>query len=532
MTSTTDVTAPGANLIAGEESRKGTSTFRATDPSTGQQIGPQFHEATADEVRRATRAAGEAHRELRTWSGARIAGMLREMAEQLRAAEDELVATASRETGLPQEPRLRGELARACGQFDMFADLVERGTHLDVVIDHADDTSSPPQPDLRRMRVGVGPVAVFGASNFPLAFSVPGGDTASALAAGCPVVIKGHPSHPATSQVAGAALVRAAAAAGAPAGTVSLVQGAGTEVGEALVLAAEIRSVGFTGSPGGGKALARLAATRPVPVPVHAEMGSLNPVLVTQRALERRGDLIAEELAGSLVLGVGQFCTSPGLVFVPEGVAGDAFVERLVEHLSAVEPAPLLNAGIRAGLAQRLAATGGVTGVTVRLDGTPTQDDGPVVCAPSLFETDLATYRTNDELREEHFGPASIVVRHAAGATADVVPLLGGHLTVTLQAEQDEAEALVALRADLVETAGRILFNGFPTGVAVTTAQNHTGPYPAASDPRFTSVGARAIDRFLRPVTFQSTPDALLPDELKESNPLGVPRTVDGALPA
>ncbi|MFA9429905.1 aldehyde dehydrogenase (NADP(+)) [Egicoccus sp. AB-alg2] len=520
----------GANLIAGTHSTEGSQLFQARNPTTGDLLDPIFTEATPLEVARATGAAGEAYRELRTWNGPRLAELLRQMSAQLLDVDGQLLQTAHDETGLPIEPRLRGELARTCAQFDMFADLVTSGEHRDVVIDHADATLSPPRPDLRRMRIGVGPVAVFGASNFPLAFSVPGGDTASALAAGCPVVIKAHPSHPATSEMAATALLRAVELVGAPAGSVSLVHGLGHEVGEALVTSEEIRSVGFTGSPAGGQALAKLAAGRPHPIPVHAEMGSLNPVLVTPRALAVRGREIAEQLASSLKMGVGQFCTSPGLVFVPSGEDGDRFVDALADQLRSTGEGVLLNQGILGALSRRLATTRAVDGVTTLLDGGAQPTDGPVTCAPSLFSVDLDAYRASDHLREEHFGPASIVVRYDEGRLPEVVPTLEGQLTVTLQAEPEDVADLVDLRADLMEIAGRVLFNGFPTGVSVTAAQHHGGPFPAASDPRFTSVGTKAIDRFLRPVTFQDVPDPLLPDELKEANPLNVPRRVDGRL--
>lgn len=520
----------GANLIAGTHSAEGSTTFRSWSPATGEPREPTFTEAMPGEVARATAAAEDAYRQLRTWSGPQIAGLLREISAQLAALDGQLLQTAHEETGLSIEPRLQGELARTCAQLEMFARLVASGEHRDVVIDHANDQVSPPRPDLRRMRIGIGPVAVFGASNFPLAFSVPGGDTASALAASCPVVIKAHPSHPATSELSATALVRAVEKLGAPAGTVSLVQGAGRDVGEALVLADEIRSVGFTGSQGGGQALAKLAAGRPHPIPVHAEMGSLNPVLVTPRALAARGAEIAEQLARSLQMGVGQFCTSPGLVFVPEGKAGDQLIQVVADHLQAAGAGVLLNRGVLNALASNLSATMAVTGVTTVLDGGIEPAANPITCAPSLFSVDLDTYLASDQLHEEHFGPASIMVRYAVGRLPELIPKLGGHLTVTLQAEPEDAGELTELRADLMEIAGRVLFNGFPTGVAVTAAQHHGGPFPATSDPRFTSVGTKAIDRFMRPVTFQNAPEALLPEELKEANPLKVPRRVDGHL--
>jgi NADP-dependent aldehyde dehydrogenase len=524
-----------------------TATFRAVDPTTGAEVGPEFRDATPAEVAAAVEAAVAAHRELRTWDGARLAGLLRACADELEADGEALVATAALETGLPATPRLTGELARTCGQLRLFADDVATGAHLDVIIDHADPTAVPPRPDLRRMRVGVGPVAVFGASNFPLAFSVPGGDTASALAAGCPVAIKAHPSHPATSERAFAAMLRGCERVGAPAGTVGLVHGAGHAVGAALVTAPGVRAVGFTGSTGGGLALARLAAARPVPIPVHAEMGSVNPVLVTAAALAARGPALAEALAASLLLGTGQFCTSPGLVVLPPGVDGDAFVAALASTLGAgaggvggvgASAGVLLNRGVRAALDAHIAATRAVPGVRVVVDGAAgavagaagagVAGAGPIACAPSMFEVDLDTWLASDQLREEHFGPVAIAVRADEARWGEVLAALPGQLTVTVHSEAGDHAGLAALRDDLAAIAGRVLFAGVPTGVAVTAAQHHGGPFPATTDGRFTSVGTRAIERWLRPVAFQDAPAALLPAELQEDNPLGVPRLVDG----
>jgi NADP-dependent aldehyde dehydrogenase len=503
-------------------------TFRAVDPTTGAETGPEFRDATPAEVASAVAAAVAAHRELRPWDGARLAALLRACADELEADGDALVATAARETGLPSAPRLTGELARTTGQLRMFADHVASGVHLDVVIDHADPAAVPPRPDLRRMRVGVGPVAVFGASNFPLAFSVAGGDTASALAAGCPVVVKAHPSHPATSEAAFAALARACAAVGAPAGTVGLVHGAGTEVGAALVTAPGIAAVGFTGSTAGGLALARLAAARPVPIPVHAEMGSVNPVLVTAAALAARGAELAAALAGSLTLGTGQFCTSPGMVVLPPGEDGDAFVAALADALRSAGGGVLLNRGVRAALDARLAATRTTTGVRTVLDGGGGHGDGPIACAPSLFDVDLDEWLVSDALREEHFGPVAIAVRAAEARWSEVLAALPGQLTISVHGEPSDHPLLAALRDDLAAVAGRVLFAGVPTGVAVTAAQHHGGPFPATTDGRSTSVGLRAIERWLRPVVLQDAPAGLLPPALQDANPLGVPRLVDG----
>jgi NADP-dependent aldehyde dehydrogenase len=467
-----------------------TATFRAVDPTTGAEVGPEFRDATPAEVAAAVEAAVAAHRELRTWDGARLAGLLRACADELEADGEALVATAALETGLPATPRLTGELARTCGQLRLFADDVATGAHLDVIIDHADPTAVPPRPDLRRMRVGVGPVAVFGASNFPLAFSVPGA---------------------------------------------------------ALVTAPGVRAVGFTGSTGGGLALARLAAARPVPIPVHAEMGSVNPVLVTAAALAARGPALAEALAASLLLGTGQFCTSPGLVVLPPGVDGDAFVAALASTLGAgaggvggvgASAGVLLNRGVRAALDAHIAATRAVPGVRVVVDGAAgavagaagagVAGAGPIACAPSMFEVDLDTWLASDQLREEHFGPVAIAVRADEARWGEVLAALPGQLTVTVHSEAGDHAGLAALRDDLAAIAGRVLFAGVPTGVAVTAAQHHGGPFPATTDGRFTSVGTRAIERWLRPVAFQDAPAALLPAELQEDNPLGVPRLVDG----
>jgi NADP-dependent aldehyde dehydrogenase len=512
------------------------ATFRAIDPTTGAEIGPVFRDATPAEVAAAVAAAVTAHRTLRTWDGVRIAALLRACADELEADAEALVATAALETGLPASPRLTSELARTCLQFRTFADHVAAGAHLDVIIDHADPAATPPRPDLRRLRVGIGPVVVFGASNFPLAYSVPGGDTASALAAGCPVVVKGHPSHPATSERAVAALLRACAHVGAPAGTVALLHGAGHEVGAALVTAPEVRGVGFTGSTRGGLALARLAAARPVPIPVHAEMGSVNPVLVTAAALAARGPALAEAVAASQTLGTGQFCTSPGLVVVPPGADGDAFVAALAAALRATGGGTLLNRAVRTALDANLTATRAVPGVRVVVDGGApagggggtTEGGGPLTCAPTLFEVDVDAWLASDQLRTEHFGPVSIAVRADAPRWPDVLAALPGQLTISVQAEPAEHAGLAALRDDLAAVAGRVLFAGVPTGVAVTAAQHHGGPFPATTDGRFTSVGLRAIERWLRPVVLQDAPEALLPPALRDGNPLGVPRLVDG----
>lgn len=517
----------GGHLIAGSvrPPAEGADTFRALHPRTGTSGGTTFGEATADDVADAARAAAEAFAVLRTWSGSRRGELLRRIAEELEAGSSALIQTADEETALGVA-RLTGELARACGQLRAFAALVEEGSYVEAILDSADPSATPPRPDLRRMLVPVGPVAVFGASNFPFAFSVPGGDTAAALAAGCPVLVKAHPAHPATSELAGSAILAALRAVGAPDGTFSLLQGRSPQVGSALVLAPQVQAVGFTGSTEVGRALFDLAGTRPQPIPVYAEMGSINPVFVTPGALAERGDALAEGFAASMTMSAGQFCTSPGLALVPDDEGGTAFLGRLGELLRDVPEAPMLTEGIRVGLHRRLERTGSLPGVEVVVGGGAAP--GGTGTAPTLLHVDWEVYQRTPELLEEHFGPAAVVVSLPPERYADAARHLEGNLTATVHGTPAEAEGLQELQSVLVQKAGRVIWNGFPTGVAVTAAQHHGGPYPATTFPAYTSVGVTAILRFLRAVAFQDAPAALLPPELRDENPLGLLRRVDG----
>jgi acyl-CoA reductase-like NAD-dependent aldehyde dehydrogenase len=516
----------GAHLIAGAERPvpPGADTFQAVDPRTGQPTGTRFAEAGADDVAAAAAAAASAFGELRAWPGRRRGELLRSIAARLEEQREPLVAVADAETALGRD-RLVGELARTCAQLRAFAALVEDGSYVGAIVDHADPGATPPRPDLRRMMVPVGPVAVFGASNFPFAFSVPGGDTAAALAAGCPVLVKAHPAHPGTSELCGRAIAEAVRAAGAPAGTFSLLQGRTPEVGRALVLAGEVKAVGFTGSTEVGRALFDLAASRPEPIPVYAEMGSINPVFLAPGALATRGKALADQLAASITLGAGQFCTSPGLVVVPADERGEALVERLGGVLSGAAPAPMLTTGIRAGLGRRLERTAALPGVEVVTGGEP--GDGHQV-TPTLLRVDWEVFCSTPELLDEHFGPAAVVVSCPPEHFTDVAERLEGNLTATVHATDEEAPELQRLQSVLVEKAGRVIWNGFPTGVAVTAAQHHGGPYPATTYPAHTSVGVTAIARFLRAVAFQDAPPAVLPAELRDDNPLDLLRVVDG----
>jgi 2,5-dioxopentanoate dehydrogenase len=484
-----------------------------------------YPEATAAEIDRACRAAAEAAGAYRARPVEARAGFLERIADELETEADRLAETIPAETALP-EARARGELARTTGQLRLFAEVVRRGDYLGARIDHADAQRTPPRPDLRQYRVPFGPVAVFGASNFPLAFSVAGGDTASALAAGCPVVFKAHPGHPLTSAVVGAALRRAVAAADMPAGVFSLLYGAGNAVGGALVEHPAIQAVAFTGSFAGGTALARLAQVRPEPIPVYAEMGSVNPLFLLPGALERDSEELAQAYFASLTLGVGQFCTNPGLVFAVRGSALERFCSALGAAAKEQAAQPMLHAGILAAYetgTQRLSGAGGVQAIA-----TGAEADGRA--AAHVYRVSGETFAANPQLAEEVFGPSGLIVElDGLDQMAAIVRALPGQLTATLHGTAEELPAQAELIGALERRVGRVLFNGFPTGVEVCDAMVHGGPWPATTAAQTTSVGTLAIERFVRPVCYQDCPEALLPEALREHNPLGLRRLVNGA---
>jgi len=466
-------------------------------------------------------AAAGAAAELARATDEQRAHWLEAVAEALDAAADELVPIAVAESHLPQG-RLAGEVGRTTGQLRMFAAVVRDGAYLEAVIDHAQPDATPPQPDLRRVLIPVGPVAVYAASNFPFAFSVAGGDTAAALAVGCPVVVKAHPGHPELSRRTAEIIITALAAAGAPAGAFGLVEG--FEAGTDLVTHPAIRAAAFTGSLHGGRALFDLAAARPAPIPFYAELGSINPVVVTRAAVEESGDALAKGLVGSFTLGAGQFCTKPGVVLVP---ADAGFEDAVASAASDAAPATLLNDRIGEGFADGLDALVGHPDVEV-IAGTPgggsVEAPEPVVLATSA----AAVADDPDALLAECFGPVTLLIRYADEADRQaVLDVLEGSLTATVHAA--EGEDVRALTTGLAERAGRVLFGGWPTGVAVTWSQQHGGPWPATTSIH-TSVGATAVRRFQRPVVFQDAPEAVLPAALQEANPLGIPRRVDGRL--
>lgn len=515
----------GRHLVAGEHSNDAVDWFETVDPRTGQVLEPSFPEATPDVIERACAAAAEASPTFSAANDRRVQ-LLRAIADRLDARAASVVEVADRESGLGTS-RLTGELARTIGQLRLFADLVADGSYQRVVIDHADPDATPPRPDLRRRLVALGPVAVFGAGNFPLAFSVAGGDTASALAAGCPVVVKGHPAHPFTSLLVGQAIAEIVAESELPAGVFSLVHGRTPDVGGMLVSHPAIKAVGFTGSAAAGQALFRRGALREEPIPVFAEMGSLNPVVVSPEAAVARPEVIADGFVASMTLGGGQFCTKPGLLFVPVGEAGDRLAAAVADGISSFEPGVLLTPGIRDACASLTSQTAALPGVN-ELARTRAAADG-VRTDAVLLGTDAATLMDDPQLLEEHFGPTSILVRYADAAELEAaVAVCPGSLTASVFAQPDELPEIASLLTTLDARAGRLVFDGFPTGVAVAHGMQHGGPYPATTDTRFTSVGTAAIDRWLRPVTYQDSPTQLLPAVLADGNPLGVWRLVDG----
>jgi 2,5-dioxopentanoate dehydrogenase len=516
-------------LIAGEVSAHGTTTFQAVNPATGERLSPEFLEATAEDIDHAMTMARSAFEQLPRPPAEQVATLLDAIADEIAALGEPLLERAGAESGL-SAARLTGERGRTTTQLKMFAALVREGSWVDAAIDIAQPGRKPlPKPDLRRMLIPIGPVVVFGASNFPLAFSTAGGDTASAFAAGCPVVVKGHPAHPGTCALVAGAVHRAVRHAGLPAGWFSLVQGAGVEVGLALVRHPAARAVGFTGSLRGGRALFDAAAARPDPIPVYAEMGSTNPVFVLPGALRERAAQIAEGLSGSITNGMGQFCTKPGLLFGVQSEPLDRFQSALGEKIAQSEPATMLHEGIRRGFAsavEKLASTGGVSALSrsgTEPDPTKTQS------SPAVYRTDAAAYLAQHALHEEMFGPASLMVvcgtREEMEAAARA---LEGQLTATVHATPEDLEEFRALVGILEQKAGRIVYNGYPTGVEVCPAMVHGGPYPATTDSRTTSVGTAAIYRFARPVCYQNFPQEALPAELQNANPRRIQRLVDG----
>ncbi|MEO8735118.1 MAG: aldehyde dehydrogenase (NADP(+)) [Edaphobacter sp.] len=520
----------GEMLIGARSVRGGHGVVHSVNPATGEKMAPAFGGGSAKDVDDACTLAMNAFDAYRAIGLEKRAHFLETIAQGIIDLGDLLVERVMSESGLPR-PRIEGERARTVGQLKLFAGLVREGRWLNVTVDHAMPERKPmPRPDLRAQKIPLGPVAVFGASNFPLAFSVGGGDTASALAAGCPVVAKSHPSHLGTSELVGRAIQRAVADCGLPEGVFSLLVGDGNAVGEALVVHPAIQAVGFTGSRRGGRALVALAAGREVPIPVFAEMSSINPVFVLPGALAERSETIARGLIDSVTLGTGQFCTKPGIVIAMEGTDFDRFQREAEASTQAKTSTTMLNAGIHSAYEQGTAKWAGENKVSTLATGQP---PAAATCGgkPMLFATKAQHFLATPALMEEVFGPACLLIacRNAEEIVA-VAEHLSGQLTATLQLAEEDMELARKLLPVLERKAGRILVNGFPTGVEVSYAMVHGGPSPSTSDSRVTSVGAMAIERFLRPVCYQDLPSALLPEPLQENNPLHVWRLIDGKL--
>lgn len=516
------MTIDGSILVGSRDLRRDT-TFHAINPATGEELPLAHSEASSEDVAEACALADEAARTFAELAPAKRASFLDAVAEGIMAIGDALIETGMAETGLPRG-RLENERGRTVGQLRMFADMVCTGEWLDVTIDPALPERTPPRADIRRMNLPLGPVAVFGASNFPLAFSVAGGDTASTFAAGCPVVVKGHPAHPGTGELVARAIRAAVQACGLPEGVFSFLPGRSNELGGALVADPRIKAVGFTGSRAGGLALVDIASKRPEPIPVFAEMSSINPVVLLPAALAARADALGSAFIASLTLGAGQFCTNPGLVIAVDSPDLDRFIAAATAALGTVVAPVMLTPGIKAAFDAGVAALAAHRAASLVCGG----DAGP--CGGALFQTSAASFIADKALGQEVFGAAAVIVRcKNPTEVAEVVANLEGQLTATIQVDTGDEAAAAEILPLLSAKVGRVLGNGWPTGVEVTHAMVHGGPFPATSDGRTTSVGTLAMMRFLRPVCYQDLPDALLPPALQAANPWQLPRRVDGA---
>jgi len=517
----------GKQIIGFEMVADGSESFHSFSPATGEKLSYRFNKATSEEVNRAAKKAADAFQVYRKKSGVERAIFLESIANEITALGDELIDLCCKETALPKA-RIEGERGRTVNQLKLFATLLREGSWVDARIETADPSRTPiPKPDIRYMEIGLGPVVVFGASNFPLAFSVAGGDTASALAAGCPVIVKVHSAHPATGELVGKAIQKAAKLTSMPDGVFSMLHGDGKNVGIQLVKHPAVKAVGLTGSFTAGKALFDAAVNREVPIPVYAEMGSTNPVFILPEAMRERGEKIAAGFSGSVTLGVGQFCTNPGIL-IHENIAGaKEFTKHLEEEFKKTSGGVMLTETIFKAYKNGLAHHAKVEGIEVLATGKDLNQ--PLAAQPILFKTTGSTFGEDAELAEEIFGPTSLVVETTSKEEMlSIARNLSGHLTATVHGTDNDLTAYKELFDILEQKVGRIVINGFPTGVEVCHAMVHGGPYPATTDGRSTSVGTAAIHRFTRPVCYQGLPSELLPAELKNENPLNVWRLVNG----
>ncbi len=517
----------GKNFIGNTLSAKGTNSFNAFNPAINASIDTSFTEATVEEVNEAAVKAKKAFLSYRNKSGIEKAAFLEKIADEILQLGDGLIHRCMEETGLP-EGRLVGERGRTMNQLKLFAQMLRKGSWVDARIDHADPSRQPvPKPDTRSMERALGPVGIFGASNFPLAFSVAGGDTASALAAGCPLVVKAHPAHPGTCEMVASAIIKAINATGMPEGVFSMVHGKSVEVGMAIVKNEHIKAIGFTGSFWGGKAIFDAANARPEPIPVYAEMGSTNPVFILPEALKQRKEDIAKNLTASVTLGTGQFCTNPGMVLLEESDEKNEFVQLFSKEMSGASATTMLTEGIRNNYDNGVKNLSSSNGVSLIARGKESSQG--VTGQPYAFETTSDELLANEHLEEEVFGPSTLLVGvDKRDSLLKIANKLKGHLTITVHGTENDLKNYADLISLLELKAGRLIINGYPTGVEVCHSMVHGGPFPATTDSRSTSVGTLAIKRFTRPVCYQNFPAHLLPDELKEDNPLKILRLVDG----
>jgi alpha-ketoglutaric semialdehyde dehydrogenase len=515
------------NLIGYQYKDPAGKAFKAIDPSSGIELDGEFYAASLADVDSALNLAEKAADIYRYTDKKTKAAFLRSIAEEITAIGDELIERAMAESGLPQG-RLQGERGRTTGQLNMFADLVEEGSWVEAVIDSAlPDRQPAARPDIRKMLIPVGPVVVFGSSNFPLAFSVAGGDTASALAAGCPVIVKAHPAHPGTSALVAEAIKKAAQKHELPEGVFSILYDDGYTIGEALVKHPKTKIVTFTGSYKGGMALVKMAQQRDEPIPVFAEMGSINPTILLPDALESRYAQIAEQYAASITLGGGQFCTNPGLLIAVKSAGLEKFKKALGEAIEKISSSTMLTPGICKNYAQLSGEMLDEQGVSVINKGN-LNGDRSNQAQPLVTEVSASSFLVNPRLKEEVFGPYSLLVEADYEIQLQqVVNALHGQLTASIVADESDLTKHKALIQSITNIAGRVILNNVPTGVEVLQAMQHGGPFPATSDNRFTSVGTGAIKRFVRPVSWQNWPNDLLPDELKNGNPLEIWRLID-----
>ncbi|MFT6930155.1 MAG: alpha-ketoglutaric semialdehyde dehydrogenase [Sediminicola sp.] len=517
----------GKNYIGNTLSSQGNQSFKTFNPRGNVENNWEFREASNVEINTAVGLATEAFKEYKNVSVHKKAQFLRTIATEIEALGQELIATYVAESGLP-EGRAIGERGRTMGQLRAFADLLEEGSWVEASIDMAQPDRAPmPKSDIRKMLVPLGPIAVFGSSNFPLAFSTAGGDTASALAAGCPVIVKSHPMHAATGELVASAIIKAAEDTGIPNGVFSNLNSSGVEVGQSLVMHPGIKAVGFTGSIKGGMALYKMASEREEPIPVFAEMGSINPVVIFPSALNEKGDFWAKQYAGSITLGAGQFCTNPGLILGMEGAALDKFITLLGHEIEIIEPSCMLHPNILKGYSEGTDHLSKQEGTKVV--GYYKKEVAPNYAQQKVITVKGAQFSANPTLHREVFGPFSLIVKcKDKRELRNILDHLEGQLTGSVLGNREELEQNHEIIEALTNRVGRIIFNGVPTGVEVCPSMQHGGPFPASSDSRFTSVGVSAIKRWARPVAFQDWPNELLPEALKDTNPLGITRLLNG----